>query len=140
MARLRKRDSGSPRWVKMRRTQRERIESGMPQRADRRWATNGLMHRSKANVISITSFALTKMDFGIDKPSNFAVRGLTTSSWVVGSSTGMSPGLVSFRGSSCLQATAAPAGVGAFVLARKRALAGTPPLKSTNTKLNPAVS
>ena len=98
------------------------------------------MHRSKANVISITSFALTKMDFGIDKPSNFAVRGLTTSSWVVGSSTGMSPGLVPFRGSSCLQATAAPAGVGAFVLARKRALAGTPPLKSTNTKLNPAVS
>jgi hypothetical protein len=116
-----------------------RVRTGVARNMSR-WATNGLMHRSKANAISITSFALTKMDFGIDKPSSFAVRGLTTSSWAVGSSTGMSPGLVPFRGSSCLQATAARAGVGAFVLARKRALAATPPLKSTNTKLNPAVS
>ena len=46
---------------------------------------------------SITSSALIKMEFGIDKPSNFAVRALTISSWVVGSSMGMSPGLVPFR-------------------------------------------
>jgi hypothetical protein len=47
------------------------------------------------------SLALIKMDFGIDKPSNFAVRALTTSSWVVGSSMGMSPGLVPFRNVVC---------------------------------------
>src|SRR6516165_9422732 len=32
---------------------------------------------------SITLSALTKMEFGIDKPSNFAVRALRISSWVV---------------------------------------------------------
>jgi hypothetical protein len=46
---------------------------------------------------SIISLALIKMEFGIDKPSNFAVLALMIRSWVVGSSTGMSPGLVPFR-------------------------------------------
>jgi hypothetical protein len=56
-----------------------------------------LMHRSRESGYSITSSARIKMEFGIDKPSNFAVRALTISSWVVGSSMGMSPGLVPFR-------------------------------------------
>ena len=37
------------------------------------------------------------MEFGIDKPNNFAVRALTISSWLVGSSIGMSPGLAPLR-------------------------------------------
>jgi len=57
----------------------------------------GLMHHSRESNYSITSSALIKMEFGIDKPSNFAVRALTISSWVVGSSMGMSPGFVPFR-------------------------------------------
>jgi hypothetical protein len=60
-------------------------------------ANTGLMRRSRGSNYSITSSALTKMEVGIDKPSNFAVRALTINSWVVGSSMGMSPGLVPFR-------------------------------------------
>jgi hypothetical protein len=60
-------------------------------------ANTGLMHRCRESNYSITSSALIKMEFGIDKPSNVAVRALTISSWVVGSSMGMSPGLVPFR-------------------------------------------
>ena len=55
------------------------------------------MHHSKESNYSITSSALINMECGIDKPSNFAVRALTISSRVVGSSMGMSPGLVPFR-------------------------------------------
>src|SRR3974377_340806 len=40
---------------------------------------------------SITSSAPSKMEVGIDRPSNFAVRPLTINSWAVGSSMGMSP-------------------------------------------------
>ena len=46
---------------------------------------------------SITSSAPSKMEVGIDRPSNFAVRPLTINSWAVGSSMGMSPGLAPFR-------------------------------------------
>ena len=46
---------------------------------------------------SITSLALIKIAFGIDSPSNFAVSALTISSWVVGSSIGISPAVVPFR-------------------------------------------
>src|ERR1700687_291260 len=49
-------------------------------------ANTGLMHRSRESNYSITSSALINMEFGIDKPSNVAVRALTISSRVVGSS------------------------------------------------------
>ena len=52
------------------------------------------MHRGRVSGYSITSSAPIKMEFGIDKPNNFAVRALAISSSVVGSSTGISPDLV----------------------------------------------
>ena len=67
------------------------------QLACRERAISGLMHNSREFGYSITSLALIKMEAGIDKPSNFAVRALTISSWVVGSSMGISPGLAPFR-------------------------------------------
>jgi hypothetical protein len=65
--------------------------------ACRKSARKTLMHRSKNRLYSITSSALIKTEDGIGRPSNFAVRALMISSWLVGSSMGMSPGRVPFK-------------------------------------------
>jgi len=45
--------------------------SGAPMKMAR-WANTGHARRSRKTNYSIISSALTKMEFGIDKPSNFA--------------------------------------------------------------------
>jgi hypothetical protein len=52
--------------------------------------------KSPAMAHSINSSALIRMDVGRVRPSDFATRALTISSMLVGSSIGMSPGLVPF--------------------------------------------
>jgi hypothetical protein len=60
-------------------------------------ATTGLMHRSNLTAYSITSSARSKKASGIVMPSAFAVVRLTTSSKVVGCSTGRSAGFAPFK-------------------------------------------
>jgi hypothetical protein len=59
--------------------------------------SNGLMHRSKLHLYSITWLARTRKAGGKVNPIAFAVFRLTTSSNVVGCSTGMSAGFVPFK-------------------------------------------
>jgi hypothetical protein len=58
---------------------------------------NGLMHRSKQHLYSITSSARVRSVGGTVRPSTLAVFRLTTSSNRVGCWTGSSPGLSPFK-------------------------------------------
>ena len=60
-------------------------------------ARNGLMHRSKPRLYSITSSARASSVGGISRPSAFAVVKFTARSNLVGCSTGMSPGFAPRR-------------------------------------------
>ncbi len=78
--------------------------SALPLEADMRrtgWdvrvANNGLMHRSKQHRHSITSSARSSSDFGTSTPSALAVLRFTTSSNLVGCSTGRSPGFAPLK-------------------------------------------
>ena len=55
-------------------------------------ANSGLMHRSKTDCYSITSSARSRNNSGIAKPRTLAAIRLTTSSNLVGCSTGRSAG------------------------------------------------
>ena len=82
-----------------------RVESAVPPIADvmlqcREWsrcARNGLMHRSKQCLYSITSSARASRVAGTSRPSVLAVLRLITISYLVGACTGRSAGFSPLR-------------------------------------------
>jgi hypothetical protein len=90
-------------WVKLRRTHREQMSSGLPLKADIAQCSRHVSNvpqpdsRTASKHHSITSSARTSINGGIARPSTFAVFRLRTNSNLADCTTGRSAGLAPLR-------------------------------------------